>query len=85
MSVESQIDAAVGQPCTWKDCNEKQAYKTWLNKFGQPWCHLCRKHFEELDERSDKAISEGGQENIAKMLSAWVKAQGGAEKMVRSI
>jgi thiol-disulfide isomerase/thioredoxin len=77
-----QVDAIVGQPCTWKDCEEKQAYKTWLNKFQKPWCHLCKEHHQKLDEISDKAIREGGKENIGRMLSAWVKANGGAKKMV---
>lgn len=78
------IEAPKGQPCTWKDCNESQASRSWLNRDKKPWCHLCEKHHEELEKLIDKAIEEGGQKNIKQMMGAWIKASGGAQNMINT-
>lgn len=61
--------------CTWKDCSQ-EAHHNRLDKQGNPWAELCDEHQILLDE----AINSG---DAKKILSAWVKAQGGAKAATR--
>ena len=59
------------RPCTWVECGQT-ASKAQIAKDGQQWADLCPAHDQQLVE----AIASGPKE----LLSAWVKAQGGAAK-----
>lgn len=58
--------------CTWEGCD---AFGGFLRKGkdGRQWANLCKQH----DEETDAAITAG---NVKKILSNWVKAQGGSKK-----
>ena len=58
--------------CTWKDCNGK-ATMPWFGKDGEQWASLCINHNAELEEAFTSGIPR-------KIVSAWIKAQGGSEK-----
>jgi len=58
--------------CTWKDCKEK-ATNPQIAKDGEQWANLCDKHHKQLDVSISK--------DAKVMLSVWIKAGGGAEKM----
>ena len=81
--LNAEIDPVIGQGCTWKGCQEGQAFKTLLNKSGEPWAHLCAKHHKEHDDAVKLAVGEGGKDNMRRMIGVWVKASGGAEKMAK--
>jgi hypothetical protein len=59
--------------CTWVDCNKEAAHSE-LGKDGKEWCNLCDEHHQTL-ETSYKEL------DTRKILSYWVKAQGGARKI----
>lgn len=56
--------------CTWKGC-DKEAVQPKLDRDGNQWADLCEDHHGELE----KAIGA----EPKRMLSAWVKAMGGAK------
>ena len=60
--------------CTWIDCTAT-ATKAQIATDGEQWAHLCEAHFLELDV----AMKSG----VKPMLSAWVKAQGGAKSAAK--
>lgn len=64
--------------CTWKDCTNK-AEHTLKDKNDIPWANLCKEHFEKHDNDIEIAIKTPNKHNMKKMLSDWVKAQGGAK------
>ncbi len=70
--------------CTWLGCNKNAEYQM-MDKFDKPWACLCKEHFDIHEEAVRKGIQEGGTENIKKMLSAWVKAHGGAKKAAKDL
>ena len=57
--------------CTWVDC-PNNATTPQTDKDGKEWANLCDAHAKELEESVAASIP--------KMMSAWVKAQGGAKK-----
>jgi hypothetical protein len=64
--------------CTWLDC-ESVATHAWIDKDGKQWANLCDPHHAMLDEASTgsaQVVSAW----IPKLLSYWVKAQGGSKK-----
>jgi hypothetical protein len=63
--------------CTWVDCNAEATHPQ-VGKDGQQWSDLCDEHHAQLDKASDDFLS--GATGPQKMLSAWVKAQGGSKK-----
>ena len=60
--------------CTWENCTAP-ATKAQIATDGERWAHLCEAHFIELDA----AMKSG----IKQTLSAWVKAQGGAQSAAK--
>ena len=62
--------------CTWKGCSEN-AIKEQLDKNGKIWANLCDNHHDKLNN----VINDP--KKIKKILSYWVKAQGGAEVATR--
>ena len=71
--------------CTWKGCSNfgKHSHK---DKLGQEWAYLCDIHHNELEEALNAMTSKeeyNGEKSIRKMLSAWVKARGGANNIIR--
>jgi hypothetical protein len=73
--------------CTWKDCKNEGKHEQ-KDKFGNVWSLLCDEHEAEqqkgLDNLSEED-SEKRKKNIGKMLSNWIKANGGADKMSKKI
>lgn len=63
--------------CTWKDCN-KEAEKPLFSKNGTEWANLCSEHFDKHEDGVVTAIKKGGKDNLKRMLSNHIKAQGGA-------
>ena len=59
--------------CTWVDCINT-ATKPQLNEQGNQWANLCDEHHEQIQ----KAIEEL---DVKALVSAWVKASGGAKKL----
>ena len=64
--------------CTWIDCNNPASHPQ-FNRDGVKWANLCEGHHNELDFSIDDAIEN--EDYIKKMLSNWVKANGGAKEM----
>ena len=64
--------------CTWKDC-KKEAEYTEKDKNDKEWAYLCEEHHLELENAIEEFVET---ENPRKMLGCWVKASGGAHKMV---
>jgi len=56
--------------CTWKNCAEEATHPQ-LDRNKNQWANLCEKHHNELKE------AVGAEPKC--MLSAWIKATGGAE------
>ncbi len=69
--MSSSAGEEVKRTCTWVGCTERALHPQ-HGKDGSQWADLCSKHVHELDA----AIEDGP----PRMLSAWVKAQGGAKK-----
>lgn len=63
--------------CTWngRERCKVEAVHTEYDKQQKPWAYLCAEHRDAL-EAAAEAMRAG---NFKPMLSAWVKAQGGAE------
>ncbi len=61
--------------CTWVDCRLDAAHPQ-VAEDGEQWANLCEDHNKELEESLDLAVSG----NIKKMISSWIKAQGGSKK-----
>ena len=57
--------------CTWIDCISPATHPQ-LDKRGAVWANLCGVHANALDG----AVRDP---DVRKMLSAWVKAKGGAK------
>lgn len=57
--------------CTWVGCRSEAVIEI-ETKDGDVWANLCSEHNAELD-RSVMSFSP------PKMISAWIKAKGGAE------
>lgn len=72
--------------CTWIDC-KKEATVPQISKDGQEWSTLCEDHAKEIDKSCDEFLHDpnGLKSNIKKMLSSWIKAQGGAKKAAERI
>ena len=64
--------------CTWVDCTATATCPQ-LDKGGSPWANLCDAHHVELDNAINN-FAKGVTDEPKKMLSCWVKAQGGAKK-----
>ena len=60
------------QRCTWVDCSE-EGINPQFSKDGEVWACLCDEHHLKLESDLDSL-------DARKILSSWVKAQGGAEK-----
>jgi len=58
--------------CTWVDCAKVGLFPQKADD-GEQWAWLCGEHQDKLDD----AI-QGASENPFRMLSCWVKAQGGS-------
>jgi hypothetical protein len=67
------------EQCTWKDCLEGGLHRQ-VAEDGQVWAVLCDKHNSELNQAIDLMVKGDGPKA---MLSAWVKAQGGAKKAAK--
>ncbi len=61
--------------CTWVDCTEV-ATTPKIGNDGSQWANLCAAHAKELDDNllDPKAV-----------LRCWVRAQGGAKRMVEKM
>jgi hypothetical protein len=60
--------------CTWADCTNP-AIKKQVAEDGEVWANLCNEHAFQMDQSLNEIAT-----NPAKMLGAWVKAQGGSKK-----
>lgn len=60
--------------CTWEGCTSIGEYKQ-VAKDGEVWATLCFIHHTELDE----AVGT----TPARMILAWIKAQGGSKAAAR--
>ena len=58
--------------CTYVGCTAL-ASVPYLDKGGRPWANLCKEHDAEVNA----SITSG---DARRLLSNWVKAQGGAKK-----
>lgn len=63
--------------CTWVDCSKEAAHPH-AGQDGKQWCNLCAEHHDMLE-------SAFVDSNPKKVLSYWVKAQGGAKKVTESM
>lgn len=65
--------------CTWVDCQSK-AERPQVSKDGEMWANLCVDHDNKFAADTDIAAPTY---DVKRMLSSWVKAGGGAEKMAK--
>lgn len=65
--------------CTWQGCADKSE-RDLKDKDGIVWAKLCDKHYQEHDSAVDRALTNPDRASIGKMMSAWIKAQGGSKK-----
>jgi hypothetical protein len=63
--------------CTWSGCKQ-EAIREQLDKQGGVWAHLCAQHDHSLD-----VALKGG--DARKIMTAWVRAQGGAAAAARRV
>ncbi len=70
--------------CTWKDCDKEGDYEL-EDKNGGVWAFLCQGHYDEYENDVGIAIQDPSKHNLKKMLSGYVKAQGGAKELVKKI
>jgi hypothetical protein len=63
--------------CTWVGCDNKASCLQ-ESKDGEIWANLCEEH----EAKQVKDIKEG---NIKAMLSNWVKASGGSDKLAKRV
>ena len=70
--------------CTWLRCNNDAKHKM-KAKDGEIWAELCQEHYELHDKDLMDVVSNTDKESIKKMLSNWVKAQGGSKKVSERI
>lgn len=61
-----------GDICTWENCRA-YATKKQIATDGEQWANLCDEHAKMLKE----GVAGG---NPAKIVYAWIKAQGGSKK-----
>lgn len=59
--------------CTWVECT-KDASHPQIGQDGKQWCNLCDEHHQMLQNAYASTDPK-------KILSYWVKAQGGARKV----
>ena len=59
--------------CTWEDC-KSLAVKPQIASDGKEWANLCATHAQKMD---DELL------DVKKVLSNWVKAQGGSKEAVK--
>lgn len=57
--------------CTWEGCAEKAAHPMFARD-GEQWAFLCNEHKVKFDAAFTPY-------EVGKVLSTWVKAQGGAK------
>lgn len=62
--------------CTWKDC-ASEAKHPQIASDQQQWANLCDEHNSELEMG---ILQTGETRDVRSLMSAWVKAQGGAKK-----
>ena len=62
--------------CTWVGCTEAATHPQ-LDRNGTMWANLCLHHHAQL--------AESIVASVPKMLSAWVKAKGGAKKAAEAM
>lgn len=62
----------MNQICTWVDCQSTGIHPQ-LSKGGEVWACLCDEHHLKLEADLDSL-------DVKRILSSWVKAQGGAAK-----
>jgi hypothetical protein len=62
--------------CTWLDCEEEARVPQIAND-GSQWACLCFEHAQEIENCMIKF--ESPEYGPKRMLSSWVKAQGGAK------
>jgi hypothetical protein len=67
--------------CTWVDC-QNEATKPQISVDGSQWSNLCAEHDEMLDNSVTELVTGG---SPAKMISNWIKAQGGAKKTAENM
>lgn len=70
--------------CTWKDC-QNDAVKPLVSKDGETWANLCAEHHAKHDTDAELAIRKGGRDNMKRMMSNYIKAQGGAKAAAKRI
>ena len=58
--------------CTWVDC-KNEASVPQIAKDGKEWANLCEMHDREINQSIENY-------DIRRILSGWVKAQGGGKK-----
>ena len=63
--------------CTWVDCTAVATHRQ-VGKDSQQWANLCDEHHAQMEKASGDFL--GGITGPQKLLSAWVKAQGGSAK-----
>lgn len=65
--------------CTWRDCT-MAANHPQVDSDGEVWANLCDDHKAEFEMATTPT---GDTFNPQAVLSAWIKAQGGAKKAAR--
>ena len=63
--------------CTWKDCKQEAIHPQFARD-GEQWANLCGLHLKFLED----AMKD---HNPRILLSAWIKAQGGAKKAANRV
>lgn len=63
--------------CTWVGCSATASVVV-KDRNGKPWANLCKAH----DDQMNKHITDG---DVRGILSDWVKAGGGAEKLAERL
>ena len=74
--MQKQVSGYDMNICTWVGCTVVATHPQ-LDRNGTMWANLCLHHHAEL--------SESIATSIPKMVSAWVKAKGGAKKATEAM
>jgi hypothetical protein len=83
-------DVSTGIRCTWFDPPDQrcaqEAQHPQIGDGGKMWANLCPEHHAEMERASNEFLDSNGKtdkKRIGWMLRCWVRASGGAKKMVK--
>lgn len=77
--IPKPISQVFAMQCTWSGCDQEGLFPR-TDDFGETWATLCPTHNEQFNDIEIASLKFPSNENLKRLIGAWVRAQGGAEK-----